>query len=190
LILSALRKNGATITRDEIQLYRLAGLLHDVGHYPFSHAMEDALGDHFDALLIEDASPNPEIGQAEHELGDQARWFPHERVGKEVLTVDEELCSILKRFDIAASNVYAIFTREKPPEFANLVSSDLDADRIDYLLRTAHHTGLPYGSVDIRYLLSQLRLDRDNRICLRPKALRAADHFLIGRYFDYPGSCT
>lgn len=185
LILSALKKNGAPITPDQIRLYRLAGLLHDVGHYPFSHAMEDALGDHYDSLLIEDTSLDPEIGGSEHELGDQARWFSHERAGKEVLTVDDELCAILERFDIAASDVYSIFTREKPPQFANLVSSDLDADRIDYLLRTAHHTGLPYGSVDIRYLLSQLRLDRDYRICLSPKALRAADHFLIGRYFDY-----
>ena len=46
---------------------------------------------------------------------------------------------------------------EPAPRFANLVSSDLDADRIDYLMRTAHYTGLPYGSVDLAYLLSQLR---------------------------------
>ena len=71
------------------------------------------------------------------------------------------------------------------PRFANLISSDLDADRIDYLSRTARHTGLPYGSVDIDYLLSQMRLDNEKRICLDPSALRTVEHFLLGRYFDY-----
>ena len=77
------------------------------------------------------------------------------------------------------------FGRNDPPRFANLISSDLDADRVDYLLRTASHTGLPYGSIDLDYLLSQIRLDTSGRICLTPKALRTAEHFLLGRYFDY-----
>ena len=73
--------------------------------------------------------------------------------------------------------------------YSNLVSSDLDADRIDYLLRTAHHTGLPYGSIDLPYLLSQMRIekrpDKQPRLCLTEKALKTADHFLLCRYFDY-----
>ena len=67
----------------------------------------------------------------------------------------------------------------------NLISSDLDADRIDYLLRTAHHSGLPYGSVDLDYIISQMRVDKDRKVCLTMKALRAADHMLLCRYFDY-----
>jgi HD superfamily phosphohydrolase len=61
----------------------------------------------------------------------------------------------------------------------------MDADRIDYLLRTAHHTGLPYGTVDLDYIISQMRLDSDSKICITQKALRAADHLLLCRYFDY-----
>lgn len=78
-----------------------------------------------------------------------------------------------------------VLRREDPDAFTNLISSDLDADRIDYLLRTAHHAGLPYGSVDIDYLLAQMLLDDQSRVCVTPKAIRAADHMLLCRYFDY-----
>jgi HD superfamily phosphohydrolase len=52
-------------------------------------------------------------------------------------------------------------------------------------MRTAHHTGLPYGQVDIDYLLSMVRLDDEGHICLDPKAMRTAEHLLLARYFDY-----
>jgi hypothetical protein len=109
----------------------------------------------------------------------------HEQVGKEVITRDPTITSRLSRAGIDAKDIYAIFLRQNPPRFSNLVSSDLDADRIDYLLRTAHHTGLPYGHVDIAYLMSQMRLDQNNRICVTAKALQTAEHLLLCRYFDY-----
>ena len=52
-------------------------------------------------------------------------------------------------------------------------------------MRTAHHTGLPYGELDLDYLLSQLVVDKNSKVCLKSKALRAADHFLLSRYFQY-----
>jgi len=66
-----------------------------------------------------------------------------------------------------------------------LISSDLDADRLDYLLRDAHYMGLPYGSTDLNYILRQMRHDNENRPCFDSKALRTIDHFLLCRYFDY-----
>jgi len=98
---------------------------------------------------------------------------------------DAELSPILKASGLLPEEIYGIFNRQPPPRFANLVSSDLDADRIDYMLRTAHSTGLPYGSVDTAYLLSQLRLDSEKRLCLTSKAMRTAEHYLLSRYFDY-----
>ncbi len=115
----------------------------------------------------------------------KSRFFKHEAVSKEVLVSDPELNSLLRSNGYEVEEIYSIFNREKPPRFANLVSSDMDADRIDYMLRTAHHTGLPYGSVDIAYLLSQMRVDSDKRICLTGKTIRTAEHFLLCRYFDY-----
>jgi len=117
--------------------------------------------------------------------GTDLEYLNHERIAKQILTADPELRRILEDGKIDPSNLYSVILREHPPRFANLISSDLDADRIDYLLRTAHQSGLPYGSVDLNYILSQLRLDSKNRICLSRKALRTADHLLLCRYFDY-----
>jgi len=192
-ILEALRntKRGRSITDKEIELYRLAGLVHDIGHYPFSHAMEDVLEDFYPGGLVSDTAEESigEEEQTENEALEGTKYFDHERAGQEIISVDEELRTIFNESEIDPEDVASIFRRTRrgadPQKFANLVSSDLDADRIDYLLRTSHHSGLPYGSVDLDYIISQMRLDSDNRVCIRMKALRAADHMLLSRYFDY-----
>lgn len=186
-ILEALNLNGnAQIDNKEIQLYRVAALLHDIGHYPYSHATEEAIDNYYSASLVKPRSAALENESLlDEELDCLPSFLGHEDVGQEVVIKDPELSQILCEAGIDPEEVCSIFTRKEPPRFANLISSDLDADRIDYLLRTAHHTGLPYGSVDIDYLLSQMRVDKNERICLTTKALRAADHLLLCRYFDY-----
>lgn len=171
LILENLIRVGIEIDKKEIQLYRLAGLMHDIGHYPFSHAMEHAIADFYLRGVGEGKEP--------------VKFYKHESVSKATLENNSQIQAVLKAADLSPEDIYKVFNREQPPRFANLISSDLDADRIDYLMRTAHHTGLPYGTVDLGYLLSQLRLDKNERICFTAKALRTAEHLLLGRYFDY-----
>ena len=197
-ILDALKSNtGVLIEDDEYELYRLAGLLHDVGHYPYSHTFEDAVStyyqDRFQPDLVTNADESSQVETGPHlsETHDQTLTsLDHEDVGRTLLKRDPEITAVLASYGIDPSDIDRIFSRQPSddgqiPRFANLISSDLDADRIDYLSRTAQHTGLPYGLVDIEYLLSQMRLDQKERICLDPSALRTAEHFLLGRYFDY-----
>ena len=161
--------------------YRAAALLHDIGHYPFSHTMEKALKRHYVPTALKAAD------QGEAASGDV---LDHEDVGELILESDGEVRGILDRNGVEPRELSAIFKREKPPsldtppKFANLVSSDLDADKLDYLLRTALHTGLPYGDVDLQYLVTQMRLDQKGRLCLTTKAIRTADHVMLARYFD------
>lgn len=179
-ILDALSRNDSAfeISAEDYQLYRIAALLHDVGHYPFSHAMEEALKGHY-----------KRFGKAaQGEMGNTAtanKPLNHEKVGREIVNLDTELRTVLAGAGIQPEHLEKVFEHDDESRLANIISSDLDADRIDYLLRTARHTGLPYGSIDLEYILSQLRLDANGRLCIRAKAVRTADHFLLSRYFDY-----
>jgi len=180
-ILEALRRNGDNfeISEDDFQLYRVAALLHDIGHYPFSHAMEEALASYY--VKLAEATQGSKVS-----VNTQRKPLNHEKVGKEILNRDGELCKVLSKNGIDTNRLHKVFNHHEDAFFlANIISSDLDADRIDYLLRTARHTGLPYGSVDLDYLLSQMNVDEHNRVCISAKAVRTADHFLLCRYFDY-----
>jgi HD superfamily phosphohydrolase len=168
------------VDADDLRLYRIAALLHDVGHYPFSHTFEHALKDHYRSNALFDQGDEDQT--TELELG----MLLHEEVGSLVIRNDDQLASILGEAGLDLDEITRIITRsDEPPKFTNLVSSDLDADRIDYLLRTAAHTGLPYGHVDLDYLLTQIRLDDEGRICYTAKGMRAAEHLLLSRFFDY-----
>lgn len=174
------------------QIVRLAGLLHDIGHYPFSHAVEDAIKAHvseesgeMSGLIKKDTPTNGDLYKPPE------KFYHHESVGREILIRDREIQEILNNFEIQPKiepmEIYQLFTRasDSPLPDANMISSDLDADRLDYLLRSAYHIGLPYGSTDLDYILRQIKIDIDKNICIGPKALRTIDHFLLCRYFDY-----
>lgn len=180
-ILDALGHNEpGSVTDEERRAYRMAALLHDVGHFPFSHTFERALTDHYrtsNILKRVDSEPTSAVPDG---------LWKHEDMGSHIILNDPEMQSVLGGSGIDVDLVTNVITRaENPPKFANLISSDLDADRTDYLMRTATHTGLPYGNVDLPYLLSQICLDDDGFIAFQEKGMRAAEHLLLSRYFDY-----
>lgn len=152
-----------------IKKYRLAALLHDVGHYPFSHCMEEAARDYFNAKKI-----TPE-GEQDHEPdldpAIQKQALPHEQVGRLIVERDPELSALLAKNQIDPSEVADIFAGEKHLPLASLIRSDLDADRIDYLLRSSLHTGLPYGSIDLDYLISEIDF-KGGRFVFRERQLK------------------
>ena len=117
---------------------------------------------------------------------EEIKFIKHEQVGKEILRSDPDLRKIFNNSEYEPDEISGIFTGSTDSSFGNLVKSDLDADRIDYLLRTAHHTGVPYGSIDVDYLISQMIFDEaEERISLRQRAMRSAEHLLLCRYFVY-----
>jgi len=164
------------LTLREVKRFRLAGLLHDIGHYPFSHTMEHAISKYKGSDMVKENGSIPQ----------SIEFMEHDEVGKKILLGDKEIRRILKEGDhFEPEEIYSIFTGDDKSPLACLISSDLDADRIDYLLRTSYATKLPYGSVDLPYILSQIRRDEEGRICFTEKAVRPLDHFLLSRYFDY-----
>ena len=185
-ILEALKSRYPTVITDEVEHdLRLAALVHDIGHLPFSHTMEAALRGYYG----ERAVPVERAGGAGDPAG--AATLEHEEIGAAVLAGDPSIRRMLSAEQaerigqiIQGNSLAVLGYPATQGNLGRLVSSDLDADRIDYLMRTAHHTGLPYGTVDLPYLLRQIRLDDEQRICFRERALNAVDHCLLGRYFD------
>lgn len=188
----------------EWQRYRLAGLLHDVGHYPFSHTLENVLEDTYD-----EEHQGPYADDDEPSADGKKQYMEHEAVGACILKHDPEIRKILEEFGYE-EEVAPIFQRIEPDtdkgeisedeagkgkerspddnpgiEYADVVSSGLDADRLDYLMRSSRFSGVPYGGIDLDYLISQFQVDPDERVCLTNKARLTADHFLLSRWFEY-----
>ena len=109
---------------------RAAALLHDVGHGSFSHVMEKVLGFHHEAMTVQVVlSENTEIGRL---LRDHSPDLP-----------DKVAAIIEGRF--------------QPAALAQLVSSQLDVDRMDYLLRDSLMTGAKYGIYELEWIIRHWR---------------------------------
>lgn len=145
-----------------------AALLHDVGHGPFSHAFEKVTGQHHEERTLEI------ITSSETEVGRKLREHDPELPCKLAVFFDEDIDEADK--DRASM----------PEQLTQLVSSQLDADRFDYLLRDSYATGTDYGRFDLEWLILQLIADAERgRLILARKALDAAEAYVFARHHMY-----
>jgi len=173
------------IDKEEWQLRRVAMLLHDIGHYFMSHAAEYAIEAHAESLAQKALPATPGMLSSPPKF----EYVNHEAVGKLILENDPELQPLIRTLPGVdgepAHQIAAMFEGALDTKYGTLVSSELDADRLDYLMRSSQSTGLPYGHFDRDYIIQNLAVDREEKVCLLPKAIRAADHFVLCRSFDY-----
>lgn len=179
-MLTALERNsGSNLESRDITVVKLAALMHDIGHYPFSHATEEVVKDLVPSSLILD-----EGGPGKKSEG--GYFKDHEDLGRFIIEQDEAINDVLKKFKLTPKEIITTLDGGDESNSLNLlVSSDLDCDRLDYLRRTALNAGLPYGGVDAQYLIDNITLDSNNIPCLRERAIGSADHFLVSRLYDF-----
>lgn len=198
------RCNESVDHRDE-KVLRMAALLHDIGHYPFSHTVEAAYKTcHRDiqAYLAAEDEQNqemvirPELDSKRAIL--QGTTGHHEELGSYIIrntNFDGGITKILLQNDFSPSDIADIAGTICGNCFITwynqILHSELDADRIDYLLRDSHATGVNYGHFDVEYLINNCRLIKDTErndqltFGVRESALFAVEHFLLARYFWY-----
>ncbi len=168
-------KEKLGLNEQEEEDLRLAALLHDVGHYPYCHLMEYMHNVILSEELIDD--------KEKADFGSVA--YPrHEQLGRLIITNQEKLREAIGGEDRAKA-VADLFsgTGTKNRQLAKLISSSVDLDRMDYMLRDSHAAGVPYGNIDINYLLNNLQVSPNGLLGFSKKAMPAVEHFLLARFF-------
>lgn len=150
------RNQYADWPKEERLLCLCAALLHDIGHGPFSHSIEAAFDIH------------------------------HEEWSCAVVTGDTEVNEILKQVSIdfphkVASVINKTYNNEI---IVSLISSQMDADRMDYLLRDAYYTGVNYGAYDLERILRVVR-PYQGHIVIKESGMHTVEDYLMSRYQMY-----
>ncbi len=154
-----LNEREEALDEEETLAVRLAALLHDIGHYPYSHALEEAGFLSHETLGIQ----RLRVG----ELGDRLRHLGG---------------------DALIDRIAALIDGTSPSPLAGLVSGSLDLDKIDYLSRDARMCGVPYGMVDVDRLLASLTLVGEGaarEVGVHEKGLSALESLLFAKYQMY-----
>ena len=159
--INALRLKGVEITENEATAAMIAILLHDIGHGPFSHVLEHTL---VDGVTHEDIS-----------------LLMMERINEDLAVTGDGLRVTKKPLDMAI----AIFKNEYPKHFLHqLISSQLDVDRMDYLCRDSFFTGVQEGRVASERLLKMLDV-RNDKLVVQVKGIYSVEKFLVARRLMY-----
>jgi HD superfamily phosphohydrolase len=149
-------KELGIINDEELIYLKFSALLHDIGQFPFSHSLEP--------LYLEHGLSNKELRNLIITKSPNFRYF-----------VDEESIDLNKILDILNGNSL----------LSSIISSDVDVDRMDYLVRDSRHTGVQLGNIDLYRLLDTIYYGNNNEIIIQDKGIYSLENFYISRLHMY-----
>ena len=155
--------NPGRITPEDARLVRFAALLHDIGHPPFSHALEN------DRVF--------------------ANYHHHEKWGRMILEdPDNDLRQVLIELvgEDGLARMFSILDGTcEFPVLHEIVSSQLDVDRLDYLMRDQINTGAKIGTFDVFRIFRSLRIGEDGHLTVTSSGVAEVESYLMMRYHMY-----
>ena len=157
LAVQQLERHHLELAEHRAVLYA-AALLHDVGHAPLSHSGEEMYGLHHEAWSGRLIREHPAL---------------RDRLEAHAPGTASAVADLLEH------------GRHPCPAIKALVSSQLDCDRLDYLVRDSYSTGTTYGRLDLERILAAFTLAPDGQLAITPKGLMAVEHYLVVRNLMY-----
>ena len=144
------------ISEYEEVLFLITSLLHDIGHGPYSHAFESVLS------------------------------LSHEEIGALIIESNKtDINKVLIKHNIDPKDITNILLHKgKYPLLESLTSSQIDCDRLDYLVRDAYFTGATYGAVD-RLRIIRSMIIKDNKVLFKASAVNSLENYIMARYHMY-----
>jgi HD superfamily phosphohydrolase len=176
-----------------VEIARLAGLLHDIGHGPFSHTSEHILAQ---ALKKVKSS---EYDEGKNLWNNQEDFPVHEFYTYKLIKEGQDLAELLEKKGppnckqiICDVITHRSSSSNISPEALNLlqqiITSQLDADKMDYLLRDAYTSGVGYGQIDIQRIILSMRIKKTNsgyRLAILERGLSAVEDMIDARFKMY-----
>jgi uncharacterized protein len=151
LAVDTLRQKGNEITQSEENAVELAILMHDIGHGPYSHSLENSIVD----------------------------GLTHEELSLLIMN------RLNEQFDGRLTDAISIFRDTYPKRFLHqLVSSQLDTDRLDYLKRDSYFTGVSEGVINTDRIIAMLNV-KDDELVIEAKGIFTIEKFIMARRFMY-----
>lgn len=146
------------------EIVRIAMLLHDIGHGPYSHVFEK---------VLERVNKKP---------------INHEEISQWVIKEDSTIKDILSGksksvIELLEKDDHASYWNNEISLNSDIISSSIDADKLDYLRRDSYHIGVAYGSFDLARIIHTLtKSPKKDRVCIDRKGMDAIENYRLGRY--------
>lgn len=147
---------SAHLSEREKVIVLCSALLHDIGHGPFSHAFEEVFETN------------------------------HEKIGIRMIVEDTQINQVLKSYDeMFPLEISQVIDKKHPNQLlTQLISSQVDADRMDYLLRDSYNCGVSYGNFDLERLFRSIVIV-DEKVAFKESGVHALEDYIFARYHMY-----